>query len=53
MIYFTHQIIPIELRILYVRLLKTFLVFDILNYFIQLPNKQRKIKKIINLNNTK
>ena len=44
---FITQIIPLEWTILYITFLATIPIFNIINYFIQLPNKQRKQKAIL------
>nr|QZK21522.1 ATP synthase F0 subunit 8 [Amitermes sp. ANIC 0620] len=43
------QMMPMEWTMLYIMFLATFLMFNIMNYFIQSPNKQQKMKKIINI----
>nr|QZK22094.1 ATP synthase F0 subunit 8 [Amitermes sp. QLD_232] len=42
------QMMPMEWTMLYITFLATFLMFNIMNYFIQSPNKQTKTKKTIN-----
>nr|URH17024.1 ATP synthase F0 subunit 8 [Pericapritermes sp. H SH-2022a] len=44
------QMMPMEWTMLYITFLATFLMFNIMNYFAQSPNKQVKTKKIININ---
>nr|URH16622.1 ATP synthase F0 subunit 8 [Neocapritermes utiariti] len=46
------QMMPMEWTMLYITFLATFLMFNIMNYFIQQPNKQKVTKKIINVNKT-
>nr|AQP27839.1 ATP synthase F0 subunit 8 [Termes fatalis] len=46
------QMMPMEWTMLYIMFLATFLMFNIMNYFIQSPNKQTKEKKMININKT-
>nr|AQP26941.1 ATP synthase F0 subunit 8 [Procapritermes sp. 1 TB-2017] len=46
------QMMPMEWTLLYITFLATFLMFNIMNYFNQSPNKQTKIKKMININKT-
>nr|QZK22172.1 ATP synthase F0 subunit 8 [Amitermes sp. QLD_277] len=43
------QMMPMEWMMLYITFLATFLMFNIMNYFIQSPNKQTKTKKIISM----
>nr|YP_009350835.1 ATP synthase F0 subunit 8 [Amitermes dentatus]AQP27915.1 ATP synthase F0 subunit 8 [Amitermes dentatus]AQP28379.1 ATP synthase F0 subunit 8 [Amitermes dentatus]AQP30247.1 ATP synthase F0 subunit 8 [Amitermes sp. D TB-2017] len=43
------QMMPMEWTMLYITFLATFLMFNIMNYFIQSPNKQTKTKKTINI----
>ena len=47
------QIIPVERTILCITLLAAFLIFNIVNYFAQSPDKQRKTKSTINVNTNK
>nr|AQP29541.1 ATP synthase F0 subunit 8 [Angularitermes nasutissimus] len=42
------QMMPMEWTLLYITFLVTFLMFNILNYFNQLANKQTMIKSPIN-----
>nr|URH16911.1 ATP synthase F0 subunit 8 [Nasutitermes leponcei] len=42
------QMMPMEWTMLYLTFLTTFLMFNIMNYFAQLPNKQSKMKEPIN-----
>nr|YP_009351277.1 ATP synthase F0 subunit 8 [Polyspathotermes sulcifrons]AQP29113.1 ATP synthase F0 subunit 8 [Polyspathotermes sulcifrons] len=44
------QMMPMEWTMLYITFLMTFLMFNIMNYFIQSSSKQIKSKKIININ---
>nr|YP_009351667.1 ATP synthase F0 subunit 8 [Globitermes sulphureus]AQP30343.1 ATP synthase F0 subunit 8 [Globitermes sulphureus] len=44
------QMMPMEWTMLYITFLATFLMFNIMNYFIQSPNKQTSTKKNINVN---
>nr|AQP28972.1 ATP synthase F0 subunit 8 [Termes rostratus] len=46
------QMMPMEWTMLYITFLATFLMFNIMNYFIQSPSSQAKEKKIINTNKT-
>nr|YP_009350497.1 ATP synthase F0 subunit 8 [Termes fatalis]AQP27195.1 ATP synthase F0 subunit 8 [Termes fatalis]AQP28673.1 ATP synthase F0 subunit 8 [Termes fatalis]AQP30640.1 ATP synthase F0 subunit 8 [Termes fatalis] len=46
------QMMPMEWTMLYIMFLATFLMFNIMNYFIQSPNNQAKEKKMININKT-
>nr|QXI86571.1 ATP synthase F0 subunit 8 [Coxotermes boukokoensis] len=46
------QMMPMEWTLLYTTFLMTFLMFNIMNYFIQSPNQQTKSKKNININKT-
>nr|WNL54267.1 ATP synthase F0 subunit 8 [Microcerotermes subtilis] len=46
------QMMPMEWTMLYITFLATFLMFNITNYFIQLPSQQSKTKKSININKT-
>nr|AQP28751.1 ATP synthase F0 subunit 8 [Microcerotermes sp. SB TB-2017]AQP28842.1 ATP synthase F0 subunit 8 [Microcerotermes sp. COL2012-T09]URH16713.1 ATP synthase F0 subunit 8 [Microcerotermes sp.] len=46
------QMMPMEWTMLYITFLATFLMFNIMNYFIQSPNQQSKTKKVINTNKT-
>nr|QZK22237.1 ATP synthase F0 subunit 8 [Amitermes deplanatus]QZK22367.1 ATP synthase F0 subunit 8 [Amitermes conformis] len=41
------QMMPMEWTMLYITFLATFLMFNIMNYFIQSPNMQTKTKKTI------
>nr|QZK21964.1 ATP synthase F0 subunit 8 [Amitermes sp. QLD_104] len=43
------QMMPMEWTMLYITFLATFLMFNIMNYFIQSPNKQTTMKKIISI----
>nr|APU93562.1 ATP synthase F0 subunit 8 [Noditermes lamanianus] len=44
------QMMPMEWLMLYITFLTTFLMFNILNYFIQSSSNQIKEKKTININ---
>nr|WNL54397.1 ATP synthase F0 subunit 8 [Amitermes lonnbergianus] len=44
------QMMPMEWTMLYITFLATFLMFNIMNYFIQSPNKPTKTKKTIFIN---
>nr|YP_009115114.1 ATP synthase F0 subunit 8 [Neocapritermes taracua]AIZ68300.1 ATP synthase F0 subunit 8 [Neocapritermes taracua]AQP28095.1 ATP synthase F0 subunit 8 [Neocapritermes taracua] len=46
------QMMPMEWTMLYITFLATFLMFNIMNYFIQSPNHQSMTKKIINVSKT-
>nr|WNH36595.1 ATP synthase F0 subunit 8 [Nasutitermes canaliculatus]WNH36608.1 ATP synthase F0 subunit 8 [Nasutitermes canaliculatus]WNH36621.1 ATP synthase F0 subunit 8 [Nasutitermes canaliculatus]WNH36634.1 ATP synthase F0 subunit 8 [Nasutitermes canaliculatus]WNH36647.1 ATP synthase F0 subunit 8 [Nasutitermes canaliculatus] len=46
------QMMPMEWTLLYITFLTTFLMFNIMNYFAQLPNKQSKTKGSINTHKT-
>nr|AQP29378.1 ATP synthase F0 subunit 8 [Cyrilliotermes sp. BRA012] len=46
------QMMPMEWTMMYIMFLVTFLMFNIMNYFAQAPNKQSETKKIININKT-
>nr|AQP27030.1 ATP synthase F0 subunit 8 [Neocapritermes sp. H TB-2017] len=46
------QMMPMEWTMLYLTFLATFLMFNIMNYFIQSPTQQAGTKKIINVNKT-
>nr|AQP28998.1 ATP synthase F0 subunit 8 [Procapritermes sp. A TB-2017] len=46
------QMMPMEWTLLYITFLATFLMFNIMNYFTQSPNKQQTTKKLININKT-
>nr|URH16946.1 ATP synthase F0 subunit 8 [Mimeutermes sorex] len=46
------QMMPMEWTLLYITFLTTFLMFNIMNYFAQMPNKQKKTMKFININKT-
>nr|URH16933.1 ATP synthase F0 subunit 8 [Nasutitermes pinocchio] len=46
------QMMPMEWTLLYFTFLMTFLMFNIMNYFAQLPNKQSETKKPINAHKT-
>nr|AQP29504.1 ATP synthase F0 subunit 8 [Spinitermes longiceps] len=46
------QMMPMEWTMLYLMFLATFLMFNIMNYFAQSPNKQIKEKKTMNINKT-
>nr|YP_009351784.1 ATP synthase F0 subunit 8 [Atlantitermes oculatissimus]AQP28353.1 ATP synthase F0 subunit 8 [Atlantitermes sp. D TB-2017]AQP30664.1 ATP synthase F0 subunit 8 [Atlantitermes oculatissimus] len=46
------QMMPMEWTLLYITFLMTFLMFNIMNYFSQSPNKQKTMKKIINIHKT-
>nr|QZK22250.1 ATP synthase F0 subunit 8 [Amitermes sp. WA_042] len=41
------QMMPMEWTMLYITFLATFLMFNIMNYFMQSPNTQTKTKKTI------
>nr|YP_009351199.1 ATP synthase F0 subunit 8 [Sphaerotermes sphaerothorax]AIY61870.1 ATP synthase F0 subunit 8 [Sphaerotermes sphaerothorax]AQP28829.1 ATP synthase F0 subunit 8 [Sphaerotermes sphaerothorax]URH16557.1 ATP synthase F0 subunit 8 [Sphaerotermes sphaerothorax] len=43
------QMMPMEWTMLYILFLATFLMFNIMNYFTQSPNKQMKAKYTINI----
>nr|YP_009350471.1 ATP synthase F0 subunit 8 [Leucopitermes leucops]AQP27132.1 ATP synthase F0 subunit 8 [Leucopitermes leucops] len=44
------QMMPMEWTLLYMTFMATFLMFNIVNYFTQSPNQQKKIKESINTN---
>nr|YP_009350510.1 ATP synthase F0 subunit 8 [Macrotermes falciger]AQP27234.1 ATP synthase F0 subunit 8 [Macrotermes falciger] len=44
------QMMPMEWMMLYMMFLITFLMFNIMNYFNQSPNKQKSSKSIITSN---
>nr|YP_009351732.1 ATP synthase F0 subunit 8 [Compositermes vindai]AQP30510.1 ATP synthase F0 subunit 8 [Compositermes vindai] len=44
------QMMPMEWMMLYITFLMTFLMFNIMNYFAQSPNKENKTKKNIPIN---
>nr|WNL54488.1 ATP synthase F0 subunit 8 [Amitermes coachellae] len=44
------QMMPMEWTMLYITFLATFLMFNIMNYFIQSPNQLPKTKKTISTN---
>nr|WMY23991.1 ATP synthase F0 subunit 8 [Mimeutermes giffardii] len=46
------QMMPMEWTLLYITFLATFLMFNIMNYFAQTPNKQTQTKKSISINKT-
>nr|AQP26902.1 ATP synthase F0 subunit 8 [Homallotermes foraminifer] len=46
------QMMPMEWTMLYITFLATFLMFNIMNYFIQSPSTQPKTKKTISINKT-
>nr|YP_009350445.1 ATP synthase F0 subunit 8 [Nasutitermes octopilis]AQP27069.1 ATP synthase F0 subunit 8 [Nasutitermes octopilis] len=46
------QMMPMEWTLLYITFLSTFLMFNIMNYFAQLPNKKSSAKESININKT-
>nr|QXT44118.1 ATP synthase F0 subunit 8 [Heimitermes laticeps]QXT44157.1 ATP synthase F0 subunit 8 [Heimitermes laticeps] len=46
------QMMPMEWALLYTTFLMTFMMFNIMNYFIQSPHRQTKTKKNINTNKT-
>nr|YP_009351602.1 ATP synthase F0 subunit 8 [Hirtitermes hirtiventris]AQP30052.1 ATP synthase F0 subunit 8 [Hirtitermes hirtiventris] len=46
------QMMPMEWTLLYLTFLTTFLMFNIMNYFAQSPNMQKKIKESINIKKT-
>nr|YP_009350484.1 ATP synthase F0 subunit 8 [Orientotermes emersoni]AQP27182.1 ATP synthase F0 subunit 8 [Orientotermes emersoni] len=46
------QMMPMEWTMLYFMFLATFLMFNIMNYFIQSPNNKQQEKKVININKT-
>nr|YP_009350536.1 ATP synthase F0 subunit 8 [Tuberculitermes bycanistes]AQP27312.1 ATP synthase F0 subunit 8 [Tuberculitermes bycanistes] len=46
------QMMPMEWTMLYFVFLATFLMFNIMNYFAQSPNKSSKTKKTILINKT-
>nr|AQP28595.1 ATP synthase F0 subunit 8 [Hospitalitermes sp. A TB-2017]AQP30284.1 ATP synthase F0 subunit 8 [Hospitalitermes sp. PHI3] len=46
------QMMPMEWTLLYITFMATFLMFNIMNYFTQSPNKQSKPKKSINIHKT-
>nr|AQP28920.1 ATP synthase F0 subunit 8 [Dicuspiditermes sp. 2 TB-2017] len=46
------QMMPMEWTMLYITFLATFLMFNIMNYFIQSPNKQPSTKKTIDTQKT-
>nr|APU93538.1 ATP synthase F0 subunit 8 [Sphaerotermes sp. A TB-2017] len=43
------QMMPMEWTMLYILFLATFLMFNIMNYFTQSPNKQTKAKYTISI----
>nr|AIY61766.1 ATP synthase F0 subunit 8 [Duplidentitermes sp. TB-2014] len=44
------QMMPMEWTMLYLTFLMTFLMFNIMNYFIQSPTQQTSPKSTININ---
>nr|YP_009351771.1 ATP synthase F0 subunit 8 [Bulbitermes singaporiensis]AQP30627.1 ATP synthase F0 subunit 8 [Bulbitermes singaporiensis] len=46
------QMMPMEWTLLYITFMMTFLMFNIMNYFGQSPNKQSKTKKSIKTHKT-
>nr|AQP29876.1 ATP synthase F0 subunit 8 [Nasutitermes sp. B TB-2017] len=46
------QMMPMEWTLLYITFLMTFLMFNIMNYFAQLPNSQSKTKETISIHKT-
>nr|YP_009350939.1 ATP synthase F0 subunit 8 [Jugositermes tuberculatus]AIY61740.1 ATP synthase F0 subunit 8 [Jugositermes tuberculatus]AQP28160.1 ATP synthase F0 subunit 8 [Jugositermes tuberculatus] len=46
------QMMPMEWMLLYTTFLMTFLMFNIMNYFMQSPQQQSKTKKYINISKT-
>nr|URH16700.1 ATP synthase F0 subunit 8 [Subulitermes sp. 1-1 SH-2021a] len=46
------QMMPMEWTLLYITFLMTFLMFNIMNYFSQSPNKHTSTKKYINIHKT-
>nr|YP_009351095.1 ATP synthase F0 subunit 8 [Globitermes globosus]AQP28559.1 ATP synthase F0 subunit 8 [Globitermes globosus] len=44
------QMMPMEWTMLYITFLATFLMFNIMNYFMQSPTSQTSTKKTINVN---
>nr|YP_009350120.1 ATP synthase F0 subunit 8 [Nasutitermes diabolus]AQP26385.1 ATP synthase F0 subunit 8 [Nasutitermes diabolus] len=46
------QMMPMEWTLLYITFLMTFLMFNIMNYFAQSPNKQSTMKKSITTHKT-
>nr|YP_009350770.1 ATP synthase F0 subunit 8 [Havilanditermes proatripennis]AQP27722.1 ATP synthase F0 subunit 8 [Havilanditermes proatripennis] len=46
------QMMPMEWTLLYITFMTTFLMFNIMNYFAQSPNKKSKTKKSIEINKT-
>nr|AQP27748.1 ATP synthase F0 subunit 8 [Nasutitermes sp. FG-ND2-30] len=46
------QMMPMEWTLLYLTFLSTFLMFNIMNYFAQLPNKKSNPKEAINTHKT-
>nr|WMY24303.1 ATP synthase F0 subunit 8 [Nasutitermitinae sp.] len=46
------QMMPMEWTLLYITFLMTFLMFNIMNYFAQSPNKKTSTKKFINIKKT-
>nr|QXT44261.1 ATP synthase F0 subunit 8 [Apicotermes occultus] len=44
------QMMPMEWTLLYITFLATFLMFNIMNYFIQSPSKQINPKKAVSTN---
>nr|AQP30308.1 ATP synthase F0 subunit 8 [Astalotermes cf. obstructus RDCT140] len=46
------QMMPMEWTLLYFTFLTTFLMFNIMNYFAQMPQHQMKTSKHININKT-
>nr|YP_010025536.1 ATP synthase F0 subunit 8 [Reticulitermes ovatilabrum]QOQ35835.1 ATP synthase F0 subunit 8 [Reticulitermes ovatilabrum] len=45
------QMMPMEWMSLYITFLATLLMFNIMNYFMQSPNKKSTTKRNINVNN--
>nr|QZK21925.1 ATP synthase F0 subunit 8 [Amitermes sp. QLD_087] len=43
------QMMPMEWTMLYITFLATFLMFNIMNYFIQSPHQPMKMKKTISI----
>nr|AQP28314.1 ATP synthase F0 subunit 8 [Bulbitermes sp. A TB-2017] len=46
------QMMPMEWTLLYITFMATFLMFNIMNYFTQSPNKQSKTKKPVKIHKT-
>nr|URH16726.1 ATP synthase F0 subunit 8 [Dentispicotermes sp. n. 2 SH-2021a] len=44
------QMMPMEWTMLYIMFLATFLMFNIMNYFMQSPSNQTSTKKTISIN---